>query len=202
MAIGDWVDSAVKIVGGIVGGFWLGYLSRRPNLKIIGSSESHIANKVMTTSAVVKNKPLFLGRVPMDREAATIVKACIYDPDLKQFVEPALRWHQKGVQELTHECTVGSGREATLYLFAKEPYSLEFFIFAPNRLADELPEQRRRSALPKYNDAEKQFFLVLLDVNDRKYRYKFTARNSQQGVSVVFRTSKLRARWDLLRKRA
>lgn len=206
MAIGDLIgtvgDFAVKAAftfAGAAPGFWLGYSARRPKLEIIGSGGSHIPNKVMTTNTIVYNRPSFFG-LPMNREAATIVKAYIYDPELKAPVEPNLRWlNQEGGQELIRECTMASGREATLYLFAKEPSNLdEFFVFAPNR-TDEPPKECQR-ALTKYKDKKKEFVLVLLDVNNRVYRYEFTARNSEQGVSVGFRTNKLRARWDLLRK--
>lgn len=190
------VDVVVKAALAIVG-FWLGYSSKRPKLEVQGSASggAPVPNKdVMATSTTVYNRPSFFG-LPVNREAAMIVEARIYDPELKEYVGPCLLWRGHDGQELIRECSIGSGRQATIYLFAKERYSEEFFVFAPNKLNDELPKQ-----LTKYKDKKKDFSLMLVDVNRRKYTFDFTVRNSEQSVSVGFRVSKLRTRWNLLRR--
>jgi hypothetical protein len=190
------VDLGVKVVLAVVG-FWLGYSSKRPKLEVQGSGSGGfpITNKdVMATTTTAYNRPSFFG-LPVNREAATIVEARIYDPDLKEYVGPCLMWRGHEGPELTRECSIGSGRQATIYLFAKERYAEEFFVFAPSRPNQELPKQ-----LTTYKDKKKDFSLLLVDVNRRKYAFDFTVRNSEQSVSVGFRVNKLRARWNLLRR--
>lgn len=188
-------DVVVKAVF-LVLGFWLGYSSKRPTLDVqgVGSSGVQVPNKdVMTTYASIYNRSSFFG-LPVNREAATIVAAFIYDPELEETVS-SLLWLSDDGQKLIRECTIGSGRGAKIYLFAKERNSDEFFVFAPNNLNDELPKQ-----LTKYKDKKKDFSLILVDVNRRRYTFELTVRNSPQNVSVRFPSHKLRARLDLLRR--
>ena len=190
------VDLVVKVALTVIG-FWFGYSSKRPKLEVQGSGSGGfaVANKdVIATTATVYNRPSFFG-LPVNREAATIVEARIYDPELKEYVGPCLLWRGHDGPELTRECSIGSGRQATIYLFAKERYAEDFFVFAPNKPNEELPKQ-----LTKYKNKKKDFALMLVDVNRRKYTFELTVRNSEQSVSVGFRVNKLRARWHLLRR--
>lgn len=190
------LDLAIKAAFTMFG-FWLGYSSKRPKLEANGSGSGGIqvpGKDVMATSVTVHNRPSFFG-LPVNREAATIVEARIYDPELKEYVGPNLMWRSHDGTGFVRECSIGSGRHATIYLFAKERFAEDFFIVAPDKPNDDLPKQ-----LTKYKEKKKEFTLMLVDVNRRKYNFEFTVRNGEQHVSAGFRVNRLRTRWNLLRR--
>ena len=149
----------------------------------------------MATSVSIYNRPSFFG-IAVNRDAATIVSARIYDPGLKEFVGPSLTWRNKDSLELLRECSINSGRQAEVFLFAKERHAEAFFVFAPSRANEAIATPLN----PKYSENRLSLSLVLFDVNNRKHTFELVVRNHPQGVHVMSRYSNLRARWEFLRR--
>jgi hypothetical protein len=176
--------------------FILGIRVKRP--KIIGggggSGQIQVPGKdVMASSLQFYNQPSLWGmRIP--RETAKIESARIYDPSLKEYVGPVLRWRKDGTDQLEQQTSIEAGKSAHLYVFAKERFSDEYFIYASTALNADLA-----SPLPKYTEAKKDFSVVLFDEIGRKYQFDITVRNTDQSVSVVFKLT-WRARWEMIRE--
>ena len=149
----------------------------------------------MISEANIYNDPSFLG-LKVNREPAQIVNSVILDPELKVFVGPSLVWQKgdpkDGLKELEPEHTIGSGLMGRLFLFAKEPFDENFFIYRATAL-DVAPE----TSWPKYKQLQKVFTLKLFDVNRREYRFKLDVRNYDQGVSLFFEKTS-HDRWEAL----
>jgi hypothetical protein len=176
--------------------FILGIRTQRPKLIGGGSGSGtvHVPGKdVMASSLQFNNQPSFLG-MKLPREPAKIQSARIYDPSLKEYVGPVLRWRKDGTDQLEQQTSIEAGKSAHLYVFAKERFSDEYFIYASTALNADLA-----SPLPKYTEAKKDFSVVLFDEIGRKYQFDITVRNTDQSVSVVFKLT-WRARWEMIRE--
>ncbi|SRR6266581_2046497 len=187
-------DVATKVLFLLLG-FWLGYSAKRPKLQLAGSGSGgiRIPNKdVMATSVQVRNNPSFFG-LPVNRDKATITEARLLDPDLREYVGPCLMWATPGSEALSREIAIESGRDARLYVVAKERYDDNYFVFSANKLTDELPRQ-----LTKYKDKKKAFVLSLRDVNGQEYRYDIVLRNTEQSVHSQIPVSPLWRRLSYL----
>ncbi|KQV99948.1 hypothetical protein [Rhizobacter sp. Root1221] len=192
-----WLLDVMGKAGIGLASFWLGYSAKRPKLELggIGSGGFDVAGKdVMATSFTIHNRPSFFG-LPFNRDAATIVEARVYDPDLKEYVGPGLMWLAAEGPEMVRERTIASGRQATVMVLAKERHAEDFFVFASDRRSAELPRQ-----LKKFKEARKDLELRLIDVNRHRYNYRFTARNDDQSVGVMRKGLRLGTRWNLLRR--
>lgn len=172
-------------------GFALGLIARRPRLRIAAAGSHSISvpgRDVMATSVDLYNKPAFLG-FSVDREAATIIAANVVDIELNEAVGPILSWAVPGEHNLRKDCIISSGRQGTVFLFGKERYAKEYFVFDAQRLDAPLPN------LPiVYGESRKTFLLRLYDVNERVYSYELTVRNLPESVSINVHSGTLRTR--------
>jgi hypothetical protein len=172
--------------------FMLGLGANRPNLIQSGSggSRQRIQDKdVWITSVSIYNDPDFLG-VKINRESAIITSAMLYDHLLSEHVPCSLVWSASAPHE--HQITIETGKTKTLYLFGKEITSEEYFIYNPT-----IHNPDRIHDLVTFKDARRDFSLVLRDHIGREYRFDFTARNSKQKISTMWRLT-WRSRWESL----
>lgn len=143
--------------------FMLGLRASRPNLIRGGSSTEsvRIPNKdVMVTSVTIQNNPSLLG-MKIDREPARIVSAQIYHPSLTRIFGPNLVWQKEMSREPSApgaECIIEEWKSRSLYLFEKERFSEEYFMYAPTDNSADLLDR-----LIKFKDEERKFSLVLRD---------------------------------------
>jgi len=176
--------------------FILGIRVRMPRIIGAGGGSGQIqvpGKDVMASSLQFYNQPNFWGmRIP--REPAKIQSARIYDPSLKEYVGPVLRWRRDGTSQLEQRTSIEAGKSAHLYVFAKERFSDEYFIYDSTALDADLA-----GPLPKYTEAKKDFSVVLFDEIGRKYRFAITVRNTDQSVGVGFKLT-WHARWEMIRE--
>lgn len=166
--------------------FLLGLTAKRPKLIGGGSGSGTVrvpGKDVMASHIDIRNQPTVLG-IKIPRETAKIASARIYDPTLKEYVGPVLKWHINGSTELSQTICINPGKSAKLYLFAKERHADEYFVYNSNALDAELQEP-----LIKYKDPKKDFTVVLVDEIGRKYRFSVFARHSDQSVGIGFKVT-------------
>lgn len=193
-------DTVIEIIAAIalsVVTFWIGYAAKRPRLENHGGGTGSISipnRDIMATSVYIYNHPSFFG-LKVRREPATITSARIYDPELKEYVGPVLRWAKDGSDELEQEVIINTGKQRRLYLFAKERYDNKFFIFSAEKLNTDLPRQT-----DKYTDKKKEFTLVLFDDIGKKYKFNLIVRNTDQSVNAGAKLTQLRVRGHYLRE--
>jgi hypothetical protein len=197
MTFSDWLGVggilATLVVG--VGAFVLGSSSVRPKLRVAGGGTGGAGSNqqdLMLTSVNVTNDPSFFG-LKVHREAARMTEARIYDPELQELVGPCLMWRNGQKGDLSRENTIESGLRGQLYLFAKQRYAKEYFVYYADAL-----DHKPQSADATYEEKKKEFSLVLRDANQRWYVFDLVARNTDQSVHVIFRR-RLRGRLYLLR---
>jgi hypothetical protein len=139
----------------------------------------------MLTTATFVNNPSFIRPwIRVNREPAKITGARLYDPELKEFVGQGLLWGGEGSRDLIREKTIESGKQGALYLFAKDRYADEFFVYHANNLDSEPSRSPAR-----YMDKKKAFRLVLNDVNGRTFKFHLVVRNGDQSVDALKRES-------------
>ena len=176
--------------------FVLGLRRGRPNLVAGGSGSSTIGapnQDVMGSYVNVRNQPTFFG-IKVNRGSAKIQTARLYDPKLKKFVGRVLMWRKEGSNELERECTIDAGTRKTLWVFAKERHSDEFFIYSGKCLTSEYDKP-----VAIYKDRKKDFSIHLNDVIGHKYRFDITAHHKDQSVSISHKIT-WRARWRKIRE--
>jgi hypothetical protein len=162
-------------------GFMFGYAAKRPKLRLsgTGSGSRPIGSRdLMLTSVQLYNEPRFCG-LPVAREAAEMTEARLYDFELRELVGHQLMWAVAGTDTLSPRTTVQSGRQATLYIFAKDRYADEFFAYHSSSLSTDPPRSPAR-----YTEKKKPFALWLRDVNGRQYKFPLQVRNTDQSVHV------------------
>jgi hypothetical protein len=149
--------------------FILGLRAQRPKLISAGGGSGQIqvpGKDVMASSIQVNNQPSFWGmRIP--RETAKIDHARIYDPSLKEYVGPVLKWREGGSNQLEQRISIEAGKSAHLYVFAKERFSDEYFIYQSTALNADLVEPFNR-----YREAKKDFSVHVFDEIGRIYRLR------------------------------
>jgi hypothetical protein len=164
--------------------FLLGLTAKKPRLIAAGSGGGTISvpgKDVMASNVSIRNDPTYLGfRIP--REAANITEARLYNPALREFVGPVLRWRVEGKTELSQTASIQAGALGNLYLFAKERYAEDYFIYSANSLNSD-PHR----PLVRYNDPKKDFAVVLFDDIGRKYRFNLIIRNADQSINITFK---------------
>jgi len=162
-------------------GFMFGYAAKRPKLRLtgMGSGSQPVGSRdLMLTSVQLYNEPRFFG-LPVSREAAEVTEARLYDFELRELVGHQLMWAVDGADSLSARTTISSGRQATLYVFAKDRHADEFFAYHSSSLAVAPPRSEAR-----YTDKKKPFALWLRDVNGREFKFPLQVRNLDQEVSV------------------
>ena len=164
--------------------FWLGLSQRKPKLIGSGGGSGNIqipGRDVMATSVSIRNEPTFFGmRAP--RDTAQIESARLYDPDLKEYIGPVLVWREEGTNTCVSRVAIESGKQANLYVFGKDRWSQDFFVFSGTALNDPLPE--RLTVLPR---DKRDYEIHLVDTIGRRYKFRITARNGDQSVSASFK---------------
>ena len=116
----------------------------------------------------------------MNRGTANIRSARLYDPDAKTFVGQTLRWSKERSLELEKECTLEPGSNKSLYVFASEKGSGEYFPYASKSLDSEPYDPQ-----VFYRDINKEFSIELTDTIGHKYRFDFTVSyKATTGVSM------------------
>lgn len=164
--------------------FILGLRVGKPKLIAQGSGSGGVRipdRDVMATSLHVSNMPTFWG-MKVNRGAAQINSARLYDPALKEYVGPVLLWKQDGSQELSTQCTIEAGKQGLLYVFAKDRHAKEYFIPSGKSLNSEL----HRPAVT-WSDQKKDFSVHLFDVIGHVYKFDIVVRNSDQSVGVGYK---------------
>lgn len=178
--------------------FFVGLTVRRPKLVSSGGGSGTIQvpdKDIMASSVTIRNEPTFLG-IKVPREAADIDHARLYDPELKEYVGPVLRWQQEGTRELARQTTIAAGGTASLYVFGKERYSEKFFIFNLAATNASLPQQ-----LFTYSAKRKDYSLILFDSIQRTYKFNIRVRNTPQSVAINFKIT-WRSRWEMIKDAA
>lgn len=164
--------------------FWLGLSQRKPKLIGSGGGSGTIqipGRDVMATSISIRNEPTFLGmRTP--RDTAQIESSRLYDPELKEYVGPVLVWREEGTDTCVSRVAIESGKQANLYVFGKDRWSPDFFIFSGTALNAPLPE--RPTVLPR---DKRDYEIHLVDTIGRQYKFRITVRNGDQSVSASFK---------------
>ncbi len=148
---------------------------------------------IKASNITVQNRPTFWG-IKIPRETAKIASARLYDPALREFVGPVLKWRIDGSNDLSHTISIDPGKTANLYVFAKERHAEEFFVYHSNSLDAELQDP-----IIKYRDPKKDFSIVLYDEIGRKYRFDVIVRNSDQSVGINFKLT-LHARFQMIKE--
>lgn len=157
--------------------------SARPKLVTVGSGVEriHVPNQdVMASSVSFENRPTFLG-MRVDRGPVKIQSAMLYDLELKEFVGPSLMWREEGSSKLEGQCTIEPGTNRTLYVFAKERFSEEYFVYTASSL-----DVDYNKTILKFKDRKKNFAIHLTDTIGNRYRFDVVARNGDESVGVRF----------------
>lgn len=134
----------------------------------------------MLSQVTLYNNPAFIRHwIRVSRQSVTLTEARLYDPELGELVGPLLLWGRDGTNELLREVTIESGMQGRLYLFAKDRYADEYFVYHADTLDSDPPRSSDR-----YTEKKKRFGLVLRDVNGRQFTYRLVVRNTDQSVHV------------------
>jgi len=179
----DWLAIAGIAVSPLTAiiGFMFGYAAKRPKLRLsgMGTGSKPVGKRdLMLTSVTLYNEPRFFG-LPVSREAAEITEARLYDFELRELVGHQLLWNDNATDALSPRTTIPSGRQATLYVFAKDRYADEFFVYHASSLSADPPRSPAR-----YTEKKKPFALWLRDVNGRQFKFPLQARNTDQSVHI------------------
>jgi hypothetical protein len=153
----------------------------QPKLIAVGSGSSTVwvpNRDVMASSITIINKPTFLG-MKVNRGAAQIQSARLFDRELNEFVGPPLMWRKKGARELGPECALEPGQQSTLYIFAKERHANDYFLYAPRSLDSEYDKP-----FEVYGSPRKDFSVHLTDIIGARYRFDISVRNGSQHVNI------------------
>ena len=164
--------------------FWLGLSQRKPKLVGSGGGSGSIqipGRDVMVSNITIRNEPTFLGmRIP--RDPAQIESARLYEPETREYVGPVLMWREDGTNNYVSRISIDSGKQANLYVFAKDRYSPDYFVFAGSSARAPLPE--RLTILPR---DKRNYEVHLVDSISRRYRFRITVRNTDQSVNIGFK---------------
>ena len=140
---------------------------------------AHQPEQIMATYVEIRNHPRWFG-VPLDREPAQIRTAILFDSKLKASTMRTLKWEGDTPRQLTDSTVIESAASKRLYVFAKRPYSEEYFIFNPSSLDAPMPDRYKA-----YSDHRREFAIELRDQKGRRYRFAVEARNSEGDVQAV-----------------
>jgi len=177
------IEIIVTLVVALIS-FYLGISRKKPKLIGTGSGSGSIripGKDVMASSITIRNDPTFWG-MRISRDLAKIDSARLYDYELKEYVGPSLNWKVDGSNDLAGQVTIESGKQASLYVFAKERHNQDFFVFSLPSLDAELPKY-----LTTYDNLKRDFSIHLFDRIGRKYKFNITVRNSDISVSIGFK---------------
>lgn len=197
---GDVFLQLALLVTGVILGIILNNIARRPRVEYTGGTGSgrvSVGSRELVLAWIqIRNNPSFFG-FPINRETARIDEARVFDPELDELVGAGLVWEDRESLNFVQTCELESGREVKLYLFAKEPFKDEYFVFHAESKTSEPPRSTAR-----YTDKKKEFVIKLRDANGRRYQYPITVRNKDQLLNVIHprrRFDKVRAIIEIIR---
>ena len=163
--------------------FVLRYNIQKPKLVFGGGGSGGISTPdedIVATDIQLYNSPTFLG-FRIERSAAKIVSARLYDLKDRVFIGPTLRWRTNaGGFALAGTAEIEAGGQSTLYLFAKIRHANSYFVYAASATNEKYYQPDMF-----FSDRKKWFRLDLRDSIGRIYRFKLQAVQSGQGVRVL-----------------
>lgn len=80
----------------------------------------------------------------MNRSSIRLAEARLYDSNLKELVGHNLLWEGDDPGTLARETIIESGMQKRLYVFAKDRYADEFFVYYSDHLAADPPRSPAR----------------------------------------------------------